>query len=174
MSFLLSNALLYGLLISLVLTVLMGASFLVAPDMWLRSYPPAIKARFGEMTAKAKRLKPIVASSFFGVLLVLAAASLIRLQTHLGDIAGLLDIILSLFITFLVFNLYDLLILDWLLFVRLKLPFFILPGTEGMAAYDDYGFHARAFLRGTLICAAGAGVLGVLVFLLQMLLRLVR
>jgi len=28
----------------------------------------------------------------------------------------------------------------------------ILPGTEGMAGYKDYGFHFKAFLRGTALC----------------------
>ena len=28
----------------------------------------------------------------------------------------------------------------------------ILPGTEGMAGYKDYGFHFKAFLRGTVLC----------------------
>ena len=159
MSYLIINAILFGIALSLTLTIIMGISFQIAPDMWLRSYPPEIKARFGAMTDKAKRLRPYLSIAFFGSIVIPAVYSLIRLQAHLAGKAGLLEYALSLFISLMTFNLYDLLILDWLFFVTLKLRFFILPGTEGMAAYDDYAFHARAFLRGTLICAAGAIIL---------------
>ena len=160
MTFLITNALLYGLIMSLALTVLMGASFLAAPDMWLRSYPPDIKARFGAMTDKARRLRAPVAGAFFTLILVLTAMSLVRLSIRSGGSAALLNYTLSSFLTLMTFNLYDLLVLDWLLFTYLTLKLFILPGTEGMAGYDGYGFHARAFLRGTLICAVAALILG--------------
>jgi hypothetical protein len=45
-------------------------------------------------------------------------------------------------------NLIDLLLLDWLLLMTFKPRFMILPGTEGMAGYNDYGFHFRKFLNG--------------------------
>jgi len=48
-----------------------------------------------------------------------------------------------------VFNVFDLLVLDWLLFCTIQPRFMALPGTEGMAAYGDYGFHAVGFLKGT-------------------------
>jgi hypothetical protein len=51
------------------------------------------------------------------------------------------------------------LLIDWLLFVRVRPAFVVLPGTEGMAGYDDYAFHWRAFLKGT----AGIAVLSVMV-----------
>jgi hypothetical protein len=47
------------------------------------------------------------------------------------------------------FNLVDLIVIDWLIFNTLQPRFIILPGTEGMAGYHDYGFHFRQFLKGT-------------------------
>ncbi|MBN2556490.1 MAG: hypothetical protein JXA97_11170 [Anaerolineales bacterium] len=173
MSYLIINAILFGIALSLTLTVIMGISFQAAPDVWLRSYPSEIKARFGAMTDKAKHLRPYLSIVYFGAIVIVAASSLNRLQAHLGGEARLLEYALSLFISLMTFNLYDLLILDWLFFVTLKLRFFILPGTEGMPAYDDYAFHARAFLRGTLICAAGAIILaGLAAAILAPLVRL--
>jgi len=123
------------------------------------------------MTEKAKRLRAPIAATFFGVILILAGASLVRLQIQLGGSAGMLQFALSLFLSLMVFNLFDLLILDWLFFTRLTIKPFILPGTEGMAGYDDYGFHARAFLRGTLICAVAAIAMGALAAGIQLLLQ---
>lgn len=50
-----------------------------------------------------------------------------------------------------VFNLFDLLVLDWLIMVRIQPKFIILPGTEGMKIYNDYSFHFRGFLKGTVL-----------------------
>jgi hypothetical protein len=55
------------------------------------------------------------------------------------------------------FNLFDWLLLDWLVFCTLTPRRVVIPGTEGMAGYKDYGHHFRAFLVGTLL-ALGAGL----------------
>ena len=40
---------------------------------------------------------------------------------------------------------------DWLIVVTIRPRFLILPGTEGLAGYADYGFHFRGFLIGSVI-----------------------
>lgn len=83
---------------------------------------------------------------------------------------GFFDYYLTAFTILSVFNLFDLLIADWLVFVFIQPKIIILPGTEGMAGYKDYGFHFRGFLKGIGFClvgglvlaAAGWGVRGVL------------
>lgn len=61
-----------------------------------------------------------------------------------------------------IFNLVDLLLLDWLLFCFITPNFLIIPGTEGMQAYKDYGYHFRAFLIGTVLSiAAGLVIVGI-------------
>jgi len=44
--------------------------------------------------------------------------------------------------------LFDLLIVDWLIMNTWTPDFVVFPGTKGFAGYKDYGFHARAHLRG--------------------------
>ncbi len=64
-----------------------------------------------------------------------------------------------------VFNLFDLVVLDWLVFMRLRPLRVVIPGTEGMAGNDDFRFHLRGFLKGTLgisvlsLAIAGASLL---------------
>lgn len=48
----------------------------------------------------------------------------------------------------------DLVVLDWLIFVRSRPRFIVLPGTEGMAGYKDYFFHLKGFLVGVVLSAA--------------------
>lgn len=64
-------------------------------------------------------------------------------------------VFLSTFISLLVFNLFDLLVLDWLIFNTLQPKMIILPGTEGMAGYKDYAFHFHGFVIGLAFCLVG-------------------
>ena len=55
-----------------------------------------------------------------------------------------------------IFNLFDLLILDWLIVCWLKPRWMILPGTEHIAIPNPYVHHFKEFLMGT----AGLGIVG--------------
>jgi hypothetical protein len=64
------------------------------------------------------------------------------------------------------FNLVDWLILDWLIVCTITPKFMVLPGTEGMAGYKNYGIHFRGFLIGTILaCVIGLLITVALVFL---------
>ena len=55
-----------------------------------------------------------------------------------------------------IFNLVDLLILDWLIVCRFKLRWVVLPGTEHIAIPNPYVHHFKEFLMGTV----GLGIVG--------------
>ena len=47
------------------------------------------------------------------------------------------------------------------MFCAITPKFLVIPGTEGMAAYKDYGYHFRASLIGTVIAGVtGLGIAG--------------
>ena len=48
MTELLANAIVYGLILSLVLGAVMLVSYLIALDMWVGDYPPDIKEKYRE------------------------------------------------------------------------------------------------------------------------------
>jgi hypothetical protein len=145
---LLQNALLFGVLLSVLIVILMVASSAVALDMWLDDYPPDIKAKYGAMSEKGKRVKPFVAVVLIGTMLGVLALSLVRLHAVLGRDFTFGEAFASAFLVALIFNVFDLIVLDWLLFVIWTPRFIVLPGTEGMAGYKDLGFHVRGFLKG--------------------------
>lgn len=154
------DAVWYGLGLSLVLGAVMVISFWLAPDMWVGDYPPDIKAKYGEMSGRAKQYRPLIAVLFFGAILVVVSLALINLPAPVGADTGFWDYILTAFTVLFVFNLFDLLIADWLVFVFIQPKIIILPGTEGMAGYKDYGFHFRGFLIGIGFSLVGGLVLG--------------
>ncbi len=152
LSFLLQHSLLYGAILS----VLMSALFLTAaylnPEIMLRGYPPDIKAKYGPSSEKTSQQRKPMALLLFVILFGTLIFSIVQLADVSSEPLTLTTIFLSTFVILLTFNLVDLLIIDWLVFVTLQPKFIILPGTKGMAGYKDYGFHFKAFLRGTVLC----------------------
>ena len=145
---LLRHSLFYGAILSVAMSFTFLTLLVWNPEVWVGDYPPDIQEKFGPMSDKAQRLKRLVGPPV--ILLFLAVVGLAMVQwtgTHAVPMT-FMEAFLSSFLIFSLFNLVDLLILDWLLFVTIQPRLIILPGTEGMAGYKDYAFHFYAFLKG--------------------------
>jgi hypothetical protein len=165
------EALIYGLVLSLVLTILTVASGAIALDMFVDDYPPDIKQRYGPMSPRAARLRPFVAALLFITALVVPIIGLSALQAEVLSVSFLPALVFS-SITLLVFNVFDLIILDWLFFCTIQPHSMVLPGTEGMAGYRDYRFHFIGFLKGLGFSAVGSLLITVLWSVVQWLITL--
>jgi hypothetical protein len=165
---LLSRALINGAWLSLTLTVIMIISGFIALDMWVGDYPPDIREKYGPMSARAARARPFVAVAVFGATLVIPILGLFSLRAELGSVPFVAALAFAALAVF-VFNLYDLLILDWLFFCTVQPRSMVLPGTEGMAGYRDYRFHFIGFLKGLGFCAVGGLVIAALWMGLQLI-----
>ena len=120
------------------------------------------------MSARAAKLRPYIAAPFFLAIFVLPILALLRLQTLAAMSISFVSAVASTYLLLLVFNTFDLLIADWLVFNVLQPKRIVLPGTEGMAGYRNYAFHFKGFLKGLVFC----GVTAVLVSGVWELLRL--
>ena len=161
-----SHAAIYGLILSGILFTLILGVTRINPEIMLKDYPPDIQSKYGPMSERTKRQRIPVA-----IVTLLVFVSIVTLSFQSVGIASRGDIsfftaFLHLFVMFFVFNLLDWLILDWLIVVAIRPSFIVLPGTEGMAGYKDYGFHFRDFLIGMLIISLAsllvAGIVAVL------------
>jgi hypothetical protein len=160
-SILLREALLYGLGLSLALTAIMIVSGAVALDMFVSDYPPDIQQKYGPMSPRSARLRPYIAGLFFIAVLIIPLLGLYALRLQVGNIPFTSAFVFSA-AALLVFNIYDLLILDWLFFCTIQPRSMVLPGTEGMAGYRDYRFHFIGFLKGLGFCFAGSLIIAAL------------
>lgn len=151
MDTIIQHGLIYGLYFSVFCGALLLAGALINPESMLNDYPPDIRAAYGPMSERARRVRTLVGIPFLLGVIALLVISVATLIPKLGGQVSFLDVFTSTAIMLMVFNVVDLLILDWLLFVTLQPQMIVLPGTEGMAGYRDYGFHFRAFLRGTVM-----------------------
>jgi hypothetical protein len=129
--------------IGLATVLLLGLVF-YNPRLMLQDYPPAIKALVPPKTAIEKRESLWLGMPFLLVLLILPFIFTFRLNE-----SSFLGLFLHAFGVVWAFNIWDWLVLDWLIFCTLTPKRFVIPGSEGHPAYQDYAFHFRGFLIGT-------------------------
>ena len=137
----------WGMIFGMVFSAAMLIIGRINAEMILNDYPPDIRAKYGAMSEATRKqanlmTRPLLAT--LGLVVVLGLG-------QLREISGALTFIETLIVSTVIFqmwNLLDLILLDWFLLMTLKPKFMILPGTEGLAGYRDYGFHFKKFLNG--------------------------
>jgi len=143
----LKRILIDGAILSVLLTIIIYGSLCVNPAMWVHDYPPDIQAAVGEVEVPPVQTI-IVGVLFFGVTIGVVLYSNARLrQQNRGELSFLAAFANSALILFF-FAVWDLLILDWLIFVTVQPSFIVIPGTEGLAGYKDYWFHFKVSFLG--------------------------
>ena len=137
----------YGLVLSVLFTVVLLGAVFVNTEIMLNDYPPDVKKAYGgEKNPKTRGQRRIFSLFFLAVLFGVLCYSMIKF----GESAELTfqALFLLIFVEVFTFNMWDLLVIDWLIFNTIQPKFIFLPGTEGMAGYKDYYFHFRGFLTG--------------------------
>ena len=134
-------------------TVFLLFLVLYNPRLMLQDYPPAIKEIVPPKTEKEKRISTWLGLPFILMLLVFPIYATFAFQSLTESEMGFLSLWLYAFGIAFVFNLWDWLILDWLVFCTITPKGFVIPGSEGHPAYKDYFFHFRGFLIGTVFSA---------------------
>ena len=155
-----------GLYVALA-TVTLLLVVLYNPRLMLQDYPPAIKASVPPKTEHEKRLSLWLGSPFLLVVLVFPIYATFVFQSGTGGRAGFPWLWLYAFGVTFAFNLWDWLVLDWLVFCTLTPRIFVIPGSEGHPAYKDYSFHFRGFLIGTALSAVMGLIAAALVVALR-------
>lgn len=153
-----------GMILSTVVTIMIVVSLMINKEMWLQDYPPDVKAKWGPISKKAKRQHFVFAISFFGVLIGAMAYDVIRLELVLGTPPSFLAIFTSIVIVFVLFNLIDAVIIDWLILLVVWPGLGVLPGTEGMAGYKDARRWTLNLLKGFALAPLAGVLVGCVVF----------
>ncbi len=146
----------FGLAYGVLFTVISAIGVACARDFGVHAYPPAIRARYGAKSPRGERVTRAV-SAAVGLALVITLTALM-LTLRGGVPLDALSAFAAAEIALMTFNLYDLFVLDGLLFVVWRPAFIVLPGTEGMPEYRDFAFHARGFVKGIAIVTVTAAI----------------
>lgn len=149
---------LHGVILSIGLSVINLAGMYLNPRIMLQDYPKEIQAQVPPQTNAEKRQQAIMGIFFFGFALALIFYSNAQLVARAGQ-TEFLPIFLNTYLVFEIFNLFDLLVLDYLVMMVLKPKFLFIPGSEHMEQYNTFGFHFRGFLIGLIIGFVASGII---------------
>lgn len=156
------HALLYGGVLSAVLSVMLLGVLWINPEILLNDYPPDIRDKHGPMSERSKRQRVPVAIVIGIVGLGVVAASFSAVRENGGGTVSFPTAFVHLFVMLSVFNLVDLVLLDWPP-VAIVPRFMVLPGTAGSAGDKDYWFHFRGFLIGVGLIFVASGLIAAVV-----------
>lgn len=137
-----------GSILSGLLGVLTIAAMRYNAEIFHDDYPPDIQERAGPMSQRAKRQRRIVALALLLLLFGVPTYSNVQLKRENQGRLTFLAAWLNAYAILVMFNLFDLLVIDFLFVIRLPPDFIVLPGTEGMESYHDFFFHFVGFLKG--------------------------
>lgn len=141
------HILLHGIIQSALLSVVLLIIGLKNRRMMLQDYPMSIRQKVPAKTRVEKNMGIAYGIPF---ILILIGYPIYAVWSY-SNATSFLDIFLFIWGVMMFSNLYDLIILDWLIICTLTPRFVVIPGTEGDKGYKDYKFHFIAFLKGIAI-----------------------
>jgi hypothetical protein len=164
---LVQHSLVYGVILTVVMSITCFTLMVLNPEVWVGDYPPDIKEKFGPMSAQAQKLKKVAGILVLLLIFGIVGGAMVHWAGRHAEPMTFMEAFLSSFLILTLFNVVDWLILDWLFFVTIQPRLIVLPGTEGMAGYKDYAFHFYGFLKGVIGSAAVSVVVGGVVLWMQ-------
>ncbi|NWF69079.1 MAG: hypothetical protein HXY40_08335 [Chloroflexi bacterium] len=152
----LSNILIDGLLLSALLSVLIFASLRANARLWLQDYPAPLRALVPPLSADEKRSQRLLTLVFLALVIGTLVFSVARLRAENGGTLPFLTAWAHIALVFNFFNLWDAVVIDYLVLTLMQPKFVILPGTEGHAAlynslFHDWRLHVGNYLKGVII-----------------------
>lgn len=155
------TAFVLGLAVSGVLTVLILASIAHNPRLWLGDAPKEMQKAATPLSKEERslRIKWAVPVLLFMVVVIPLVTFLIHQKTPLSyiDAFGLM------WIAWMIFNLVDLVIIDWWIVVWWKPDWSVIREVEHLYHLNTYWFHFKCFLIGTVAISIMSAILALFV-----------
>jgi hypothetical protein len=134
----------------------------------LASYPKEVQAQQPPLTSSEKKQQIGLGILLWGYILVGLFFSNIQLARS-GQTA-FLPLFLNTYLVYEIVNLFDLLVIDYLVLLVLKPPSLFIPGTIDLVQDQGFVFHFQGFLKGSVV---GAVISAAVAFILMVVLELV-
>lgn len=135
-----------------IMSILLG-SFIMAvvyynAEIMHDDYPSHIQEKALPMSDAAKKQRTVVTIPFIALLLGFPTYSNMKLKRQQHGHLSLKNAFINAYAVFTFSNLFDLLVLDYLVMLRIRPRFAMLPGTNESDYTNDYFFHFVGFLKG--------------------------
>ncbi len=159
--------LMHGIILSVPGSLILMAAVYFNPRFARKDLPKEIQDATPPLNRKEKLQALAFTIPFLALLVFVPLFSGFTLEAPGGGEVPFTILSLHIFGVLFVFNLVDLLILDCLIYCTITPKFVVIPGTEGLAGYKDYGHQIRAHVRGTALLAVLALLLAGVVVLMR-------
>lgn len=159
-----NRVLIDGVIFSIVFGILTTIMMIINPRYELHGYPSDIKKIVPPKTKKEQREFKLIGIPIMTLLAVYLIYTTVQEYSKIQ--ANYFNLFLHCFIVIVICSIFDLLVMDWLIFCTITPRFIVIPGSEGDPAYKDYKFHFIGFPRGLIGCAILAGFISGITFLL--------
>lgn len=140
-----------GVVLSAALGTVILGSLAYNPRLWLNDAPPRARMLAPPLTAIERRDRIVAATVFFLALIAATMWSAARLMARHGELLSFATAFAHFLGVFFLFNLFDLVVIDWVVLLVLRPGFLTrlsVPGLTYEETVGDYGYHFRAFLKG--------------------------
>jgi hypothetical protein len=144
-----------GALLSAVASTYLLVLLRFNPRIFLRHLPKEIREIVPPRSEEERRMS-IVLGVPLGLLFIGSTfASALFWRASAQGSQSFWELFAHVFGLFFLFNLVDLLILDWLIVCRFTPRWLIIPGTEHILMPKEYLYHFKGFLMGTVVSVIG-------------------
>lgn len=152
----LGTALVHGLIWSMMWCAAVNFIMMRWPHVFLHDYPKELQEIITLPPFTKKKTAYTVTA--IAMLIIFAFLFWSGIYTYRVDEVPYWIIFAHIFLVSMCWNLFDLVVMDWLIFCIRQPKYMVLPGSEGHKAYRDFRFHFIGFLKGTVISLLGSGI----------------
>ncbi|MBA3873950.1 MAG: hypothetical protein H0X30_32865 [Anaerolineae bacterium] len=150
----LERVLINGTLFSVIVGVLVMGSLWYNPRLWLQDYPKVVQAKVPPMSPHEKLQQRFIAIPFLLLMLGVPFVSVLMVKAANGGSITFPFAYLTAVGVLQLFNLFDALVLDYLLLTVMQPSFAIIPGTtREESLVVGWAFQVRNFVKGIVITA---------------------
>ena len=144
-----------GALLSLVVSTYLLVLLRFNPRMFLKHFPKEIREIVPPKSEKERRMSILLGVPLGLLFIGSTFASALLWRASAQGSLSFWELFAHIFGLFFLFNLVDLLILDWLIVCRFTPRWLIIPGTEHIVMPKEYLYHFKGFLIGAVVSVIG-------------------
>ncbi len=144
-----------GALLSVVTSTYLLVLLRFNPRMFLKHFPKEIREIVPPKSEKERRMSILLGVPLGLLFIGSTFASALLWRASAQGSLSFWELFAHVFSLFFLFNLVDLLILDWLIVCRFTPSWLIIPGTEHIVMPKEYLYHFKGFLMGTVVSVIG-------------------
>jgi hypothetical protein len=144
-----------GALLSVVASAYLLVLLRFNPRMFLRHFPKEIREIVPPRSQKERRMSILLGVPLGLLFIGSTFASALLWRASAQGSLSFWELFAHVFGLFFLFNLVDLLILDWLIVCKFTPRWLIIPGTEHIVMPKEYLYHFKGFLLGIVVSVIG-------------------